>query len=75
MYSDRRAQANSVDYHTLGIFSIQQIDIFLIFPRKLLWHFIQNVSNGDNLHEMSNPVSNPVKNVLCWKFYPVLYKH
>ena len=22
----------------------------------MIWHFMQIVSNGDNLHEMSNPV-------------------
>ena len=40
--------ANSAD-DTLMIF-------FLIFPRKQVWHFMQIVSNGDNLHGLSNPV-------------------
>ena len=38
---------------------IQQMainDIFLIFPRKQIWHFMQIVSSGDSLHEMLNPV-------------------
>ena len=30
---------------------------FLIFSGNRIWHFMQIVSNGDNLHEMSNPVS------------------
>ena len=29
---------------------------FLFFPENRIWHFMQIVSNGDNLHEMSNPV-------------------
>ena len=29
---------------------------FLIFPENRLWHFMQIVSLGDNLHEMSEPV-------------------
>ena len=29
---------------------------FLISPGNRIWHFIQIVSIGDNLHEMSNPV-------------------
>ena len=27
------------------------------FPENGIWHIMQIVSNGDNLHEMSNPVS------------------
>ena len=29
---------------------------FLFFPENRIWHFMQIVSIGDNLHEMSNPV-------------------
>ena len=29
---------------------------FLIFPGNRIWHFMQVVSTGDNLHEMSIPV-------------------
>ena len=41
---------------TLGkIFSRQLIETcFVIFPRKQIWHFMQIVSYGNNLHEMSN---------------------
>ena len=31
---------------------------FLFFPENRLWHFMQIVSIGDNLHEMSKPVFN-----------------
>ena len=41
--------ANSADDKTIG-------DIFLTFPWNRIWHFIQIVFIGDNLHEMSNPV-------------------
>ena len=45
-------------YHSLRIFSRQQIgDIFLIFPINRIWHFMLIVYIGNNLHEMSNPVS------------------
>ena len=30
---------------------------FLLFPENENWHFMQTVSNGDNLYEMSTPVS------------------
>ena len=30
---------------------------FVFFPENIIWHVMQIVSNGDNLHEMSNPVS------------------
>ena len=30
--------------------------VFLFSPENRIWHFMQIVSNGDNLHEMSNPV-------------------
>ena len=32
-------------------------DFFLLFPENRIRHFMQIVSIGDNLHEMSNPVS------------------
>ena len=30
---------------------------FLIFPENTVWHFMQIVPIGDNMHEISNPVS------------------
>ena len=30
--------------------------MFLIFPENGIWYFMQIVSTGDSLHEMSNPV-------------------
>ena len=27
-----------------------------IFPLKRLWHFMQIISSGDNLHEMLKPI-------------------
>ena len=43
---------------TLGkIFSRRHFEIFfLFFSENRIWHFMQIVSLGDNLHEMSNPV-------------------
>ena len=39
------------------IFSRRHIEIiFLFFPENQIWQFMQVVSIGDNLHEMSNPV-------------------
>ena len=32
---------------------------FLFFPENRIWHFMQIISLGDNLYEMSNPV--------CWE--------
>ena len=29
---------------------------FLFFPENKIWHFMQIVSSGDSLDEMSNPV-------------------
>ena len=31
--------------------------VLLFFPENRIWHFMQIVSLGDNLHEMSYPVS------------------
>ena len=31
--------------------------LFFLLPEYKIWHFAQIVSIGDNLHEMSNPVS------------------
>ena len=30
--------------------------LVIFFPDNRIWHFMQTVSNGDNLHEMSNPI-------------------
>ena len=39
------------------VFSRQHIEIFfLFFLENKIWHFMQIVSNGDNLHEISNPI-------------------
>ena len=44
-------------HHSLSIFSRRQIDdIFLISPENRIFHLMQIVSNGDNLHEISKPV-------------------
>ena len=38
-------------------FSRRHFEIFFLsFPENKIWHFMQTVSNGDNLHEISNPV-------------------
>ena len=46
----------SVTPSTLGkIFSRWHFERFLLyFPGNRIWHFMQTVSNGDSLHEMSN---------------------
>ena len=39
-------------------FSRRNFEIFtLFFPENRIWHFVQIISLGDNLHEMSNPIS------------------
>ena len=44
-------------YHSMDRFRRQQIDyIFLCFPENRIRYFIQIISIGDNLHEMSKPV-------------------
>ena len=42
----------------LGKFSADNIlkFLFLIFPENKFWHFMQVVSTGDYLHEMSVPI-------------------
>ena len=56
-YANKRIWFNL--YHSLGKFSRWQIDdmFFLYIPENSFWHFMQIVSIGDNLHEISNPVS------------------
>ena len=46
---------NNLNY-SLGKFSRQQTGDILIFQENRFWHFMQIVSNRDNLHETSNPV-------------------
>ena len=45
-------------FTTLWAFSADDklMIFFLFFPENWIWHFMQIVSLGDNLHEMSNPV-------------------
>ena len=45
---------------------------FLFFPENRIWHFMQIVSTGDNLHGMSNPVfwgkiKKIFQYIICWK--------
>ena len=49
--------------------------IFLFFPENRLWHFLQIVSLGDSLHEMSNLFSgkNKKKNI-SFKMSNILHK-
>ena len=49
---------NSLTFTTLWAFSADDrlMIFFLFFPENRIWHFMQIVSLGDNLHEMSNPV-------------------
>ena len=35
-------------------FSGQHFEFF--FPEKKIWHYMQIVSSGDNLHKISNPI-------------------
>ena len=38
-------------------FSEQRFEIFfLFFLENMIWHFMQNVSLGDNLHDVSDPI-------------------
>ena len=48
----------SLTFTTLWAFSADDklMIFFLFFPENRIWHFMQIVSLGDNLHEMSNPV-------------------
>ena len=43
-------------YHPQGKFNRQQFDDIFFFPENRVWHFMQAVSVGDSMHEMSNPV-------------------
>ena len=60
--------------------SDDQLMIFFLFDQgNKFWHFMQIVSLGDNLHEMSKPVfwkknrKKKFQYVVCWKFYPQCY--
>ena len=45
-------------YRSLAISADDKLmNFFLFIPRKRIWNFMQIVSTGDNLHEISNPVS------------------
>ena len=53
-----RVVIGALTLSTLGkIFSRRHFEIFfLFFPENGSWHFMQIVSLGDNLHDMSNSV-------------------
>ena len=47
----------ALTFTTLWAFSADdRLIFFLFFPENRIWHFMQIVSLGDNLHEMSYPV-------------------
>ena len=54
--ADRRESRNNISKHT-GFEADDILKHFYLFLENRIWHFMQIVSNGDNLHEMSNPVS------------------
>ena len=60
----------------MGIFRRQQMDdSFFFHLENWIWHFMQIVSNEDNLHEMSNyvfwkQIRKNIQYVVWWKFYP-----
>ena len=71
------AASPMLTFTTLWAFSADDklMIYFLFFPENRIRHFMQIVSSGDNLHEMSYPVSEKNKkkifqNAVCWKFYP-----
>ena len=46
-------------------------------PENRIWHFMQIISSGDNLHKISKPVfwrkiRKIFPTVICWNFYPAL---
>ena len=51
-------RSNSITFISLWANSADDnlVIVFLFCPEKMIWHFMQIVSNGDNLHETSNPV-------------------
>ena len=61
---------NSVKYGNEQIlpgknFSRQQFyNIFLFYPEKRLWQFMQIVSLGDNFHEMSKPFPGKIRKIM-----------
>ena len=54
----QEANGDNLTFTTLWAFSAddKMMLFFLFFPENRIWHFMQIVSLGDNLHEMSNPV-------------------
>ena len=49
--------------------------LILFFSKNRIWHFMQTVSIGDSLHEMTKSVfwekyKKIFQYVECWKFYP-----
>ena len=53
-----KKQESDLTFTTLWAFSAddKMMLFFLFFPENRIWHSMQIVSLGDNLHEMSNPV-------------------
>ena len=51
-------QTKQLMLSTLDKFSADNILKYFsyFFPENRIWHFIQIISNGENLHEISNPV-------------------
>ena len=61
-------------FYSLCKFSRRHIDyMILIFPENRIWHFMQIVSWGDNLHELSKPTFwqkiKIFQNDVCWDIY------
>ena len=77
-FQQRKLQLNSNTYHAMGNSADDKLIFFLFFPENRLWHIMQTVSLGDNLHEIKvcllGKIRNILQNVIWWNFYPMLKK-
>ena len=54
-YTHGKFNRREIDYISFYFFQKKKHDL-TFFPENKIWHFMQILSNGDNLHEMSTPV-------------------
>ena len=43
----------------------EEYKLIIFLPENRIWHFMQSVSLGDNLHEMSKPTDSWHQFVVC----------
>ena len=56
MHEDQLIVDKPLPFERTSFSKLNEMTRFIFFPEIRIWYYMQAVSSGDNLHEMSKPV-------------------